>query len=286
MLPPSGSMGIERQTTAPNGKNWCDLPAMSRDRCYKTDALPEPQNRDSVRYEHVCPICQAKRTAKRPQPQWRCVACQNAGLEGEVDHSESPEDAGGCGCLTTALSVAWMSHAWSFATNWCSPSGISYPVSDGHLLVVTTRHVADWFEASEEEQRAVLRALDRGRQIILERHAADGFNVGVNIGEAAGQTIPHLHVHLIPRFDGDVPDPRGGVRHVIPSRGNYLKSRPAGLDLLQGPSTESLLVRGADDPLLPHVRACLDQAASADFAVAFILEERRRLGSRAPPRPA
>jgi diadenosine tetraphosphate (Ap4A) HIT family hydrolase len=66
-----------------------------------------------------------------------------------------------------------------------------YPVSDGHLLVITKRHVADWFEASEEEQQAVLRALERGRQIILERHAADGFNVGVNIGTAAGQTVPH-----------------------------------------------------------------------------------------------
>ena len=87
-----------------------------------------------------------------------------------------------------------------------------YPVSDGHLLVITKRHFADWFEATEEEQRAVLLALERGRQIILERHAADGFNVGVNIGTAAGQTIPHLHVHLIPRFAGDVPDPTGGVR--------------------------------------------------------------------------
>ncbi|MDP6721900.1 MAG: HIT domain-containing protein, partial [Pirellulaceae bacterium] len=147
-----------------------------------------------------------------------------------------------------------------------------YPVSGGHLLIVTARHIADWFETSEEEQRAVLRALDRGRQIILEQHAADGFNVGINVGEAAGQTIPHLHVHLIPRFDGDVPDPRGGVRHVIPSRGNYLKSRLAGLDLLEGPSTESLLVRGSDDPLLPHFRSCLDRAGKADFAVAFILK--------------
>jgi HKD family nuclease len=62
------------------------------------------------------------------------------------------------------------------------------------------------------------------------------------------------------------------VRYVIPSRANYLKSRPSGIDLLQGPSRQSLLVRGTDDPLLPHVRACLDRAASADFAVAFILK--------------
>ena len=147
-----------------------------------------------------------------------------------------------------------------------------YPVSDGHLLIVTNRHFADWFEASDAEQRAVLHALEHGRQIIRDRHSTDGFNIGINVGEAAGQTICHLHVHLIPRLDGDVPDPRGGVRRVVPSRGNYLKSRPAGLDLLQGPSAESLLVRGEDDPLLPHFRACLDQAAYADFAVAFILK--------------
>ena len=96
--------------------------------------------------------------------------------------------------------------------------------------------------------------------------------MGVNIGTAAGQTIPHLHVHLISRFVGDVPDPTGGVRFVIPNRANYLKSRPSGIDLLQGPPSQSLLVRGANDPLLPHVRACLDQAASADFAVAFVLK--------------
>lgn len=147
-----------------------------------------------------------------------------------------------------------------------------FPVSEGHLLIVTTRHVADWFEASDDEHRAILRALKRGRQMVAEQHAAHGFNIGVNIGEAAGQTVPHLHVHLIPRLDGDVSDPRGGVRHVIPSRGNYLNAPAAGIDLLQGPSTESLLVRGTDDPLLPHLRACLDQAVSADLAVAFILK--------------
>ncbi|MCA9087252.1 MAG: DUF3427 domain-containing protein [Planctomycetaceae bacterium] len=147
-----------------------------------------------------------------------------------------------------------------------------HPVSDGHLLIVTNRHVAEWFDASAEEQRAVLCALERGRQIVCERYVADGFNVGINVGEAAGQTIPHLHVHLIPRRNGDVPDPRGGVRHVIPSLGNYLKSRSAGLDLLKGPSAESLLVRGSDDPLLPHVRRSIDRAANADFAIAFILK--------------
>ena len=147
-----------------------------------------------------------------------------------------------------------------------------YPVSDGHLLIVPTRHFSDWFEATETEHHAILRALERGRSIILEQTTSDGFNIGVNVGKAAGQTIPHLHVHLIPRCEGDVPDPRGGVRHVIPSKGNYLLSPPAGLDLLKRPSSESLLVRGTDDPLLPVFRMCLDQAVHADFATAFILK--------------
>lgn len=148
----------------------------------------------------------------------------------------------------------------------------AYPVSEGHLLIVTHRHISDWFETTREEQLAVLEALERGRRIIHERYPADGFNFGVNIGLAAGQTIPHLHVHLIPRITGDMPDPRGGVRHVIPARGNYLKSSPAGFDLLDAPTSESLLVRGSDDPLLPHLRRCLDQSVHADLAVAFILK--------------
>lgn len=147
-----------------------------------------------------------------------------------------------------------------------------YPVSDGHLLIITNRHVADWFGATEAEQHAVLNALARGRQAIRDRFRAEGFNIGVNVGDAAGQTIPHLHLHLIPRCKGDVPDPRGGVRHVIPRRGNYLKQLPGGLDLLQEAADENLLVRGTDDPLLPHFRACLDRATGVDFAVAFIMK--------------
>ena len=146
-----------------------------------------------------------------------------------------------------------------------------YPVSDGHLLIITNRHVADWFEATEAEQHAVLHALARGRQAIRDRYPAKGFNIGVNVGEVAGQTVSHLHVHLIPRREGDVPDPRGGVRHVIPGQGNYLQQLPAGMDLLQG-ADENLLVRGTDDPFLPHFQACLDRATGVDFAVAFILK--------------
>jgi diadenosine tetraphosphate (Ap4A) HIT family hydrolase len=72
----------------------------------------------------------------------------------------------------------------------------AFPVSDGHALLVTKRHVATWFEATREEQAELLSALAIAREAVLTRHRPDGFNIGVNIGEAAGQTVPHLHVHL------------------------------------------------------------------------------------------
>ena len=80
----------------------------------------------------------------------------------------------------------------------------------------------DWFTATKAEQRAVIAVIDEGKRQIDEEHRPDGYNVGFNAGSAAGQTEMHLHVHVIPRFRGDVPDPRGGVRHVIPSKANYL----------------------------------------------------------------
>lgn len=147
-----------------------------------------------------------------------------------------------------------------------------YAVSDGHLLVITHRHVADWFGASNAEQGAVLAGIAKGREILLERYAPAGFNIGVNVGDVAGQTIPHLHAHLIPRYPGDVPDPRGGVRHVIPSKANYLRASQPNLDLLEARSAARLLVKGSNDPLLPHIRTCFDRADRADLAVAFILK--------------
>ena len=98
----------------------------------------------------------------------------------------------------------------------------AFPVNRGHALIVPRRHVPTWFDASAEEQVALMAAVDEARDLIVARFAPDGFNIGINVGQAAGQTVFHLHVHLIPRYDGDVPDPRGGVRWVIPARGNYL----------------------------------------------------------------
>jgi len=96
-----------------------------------------------------------------------------------------------------------------------------YPVSPGHALLVPRRHVAGWFEASPAEQLSVVAALPVVREKIERVHQPNGWNIGVNSGEAAGQTIFHLHVHLIPRYKGDQDDPRGGVRHVMPEKANY-----------------------------------------------------------------
>lgn len=97
-----------------------------------------------------------------------------------------------------------------------------YPVSDGHALVIPKRHIATWFEASFDEQASLFKGIELARQEILRHYEPDGFNIGINVGEAAGQTVPHLHIHVIPRYLGDVFDPRGGVRHVIPGKANYL----------------------------------------------------------------
>ena len=97
-----------------------------------------------------------------------------------------------------------------------------FPVSPGHTLIVPRRLVATWFEATREEQVAMLELIDAVKAQMDAEFGPDGYNVGINTGAAAGQTVMHLHIHLIPRFHGDVPDPRGGVRHVIPGKGNYL----------------------------------------------------------------
>ena len=100
----------------------------------------------------------------------------------------------------------------------------SFPVSPGHTLVVTKRLVPSWFDATSEEQAALMSLVNDVKRLLdaTLRPKADGYNVGFNSGRAAGQTVMHVHVHVIPRYRGDMPDPRGGVRHVIPEKGNYL----------------------------------------------------------------
>lgn len=97
----------------------------------------------------------------------------------------------------------------------------AYPVTEGHALVVPRRHVASWFDATDDERAALMAGVAAMRERVLARGAVDAFNLGINDGPAAGQTVPHLHVHLIPRRTGDVDDPRGGVRWVVPARARY-----------------------------------------------------------------
>ena len=97
----------------------------------------------------------------------------------------------------------------------------SFPVIPGHTLIVPKRHVADYFELTIHEQRALWLLVNRCKTLIQKRFSPDGFNVGINVGEAAGQSISHVHIHLIPRYKGDVENPRGGVRGVVPSKQSY-----------------------------------------------------------------
>lgn len=155
----------------------------------------------------------------------------------------------------------------------------AHPVTEGHALVITRRHVGSWFDATEEEQAELLAAVKVVREVISSRYGAEGFNIGVNVGEAAGQTVPHLHVHVIPRRLGDQRDPRGGVRNVIPAKGNYLKDlEPASMvaegepESLWGDHPRPAIVGTPVDPLLKHLISHLDSAVEADLVVAFVLE--------------
>ena len=101
----------------------------------------------------------------------------------------------------------------------------AFPVNVGHTLILPRRHFSSWFDASAEKRQAILELVNRVKHALDSEFAPAGYNVGINDGEAAGQTVMHLHVHLIPRYAGDVDDPAGGVRFVIPERGNYRRSR-------------------------------------------------------------
>jgi diadenosine tetraphosphate (Ap4A) HIT family hydrolase len=96
-----------------------------------------------------------------------------------------------------------------------------FPVNKGHALIIPKRHCEDYFNLTIEEQSDCLLMLNKVKEIISDLYNPDGFNIGINIGEMAGQTINHVHIHLIPRYAGDVKEPKGGVRGVIPSRQKY-----------------------------------------------------------------
>lgn len=96
-----------------------------------------------------------------------------------------------------------------------------YPVNPGHVLIIPKRHMAEYFDLTAEEETAIWSLLREMKDKVETEFMPDGWNVGINNGKAAGQTVFHLHVHLIPRYTGDVEAPEGGVRGVIPSRQKY-----------------------------------------------------------------
>ena len=97
----------------------------------------------------------------------------------------------------------------------------AYPISPGHTLVIPKRHVKSLFELVEDEREDLFQGLSRAKNMLLSELRPDGFNIGINDGIAAGQTVFHLHVHLIPRYQGDSNEPRGGVRWIFPEKAKY-----------------------------------------------------------------
>jgi diadenosine tetraphosphate (Ap4A) HIT family hydrolase len=105
----------------------------------------------------------------------------------------------------------------------------SYPVSPGHSLIIPFRHCAGFFDLTSEEMAACMELVVAEQRTLQEELNPDGYNVGVNVGAAAGQSVAHVHIHLIPRYRGDHPRPQGGVRQVIPDKADYPRrgERPA-----------------------------------------------------------
>jgi len=105
--------------------------------------------------------------------------------------------------------------------NLCYARYDKYPVSPGHLLLIPYRHIPTLFDATDAEHAALLALVREAKALLDEQFRPDGYNVGVNVGKTAGQTVMHLHVHVIPRYTGDVEDPRGGVRGAVPEKRVY-----------------------------------------------------------------
>jgi diadenosine tetraphosphate (Ap4A) HIT family hydrolase len=96
-----------------------------------------------------------------------------------------------------------------------------HPASEGHFLVIPYRHFADYFEINDDERDELWSLVAQGKAMVDEAYQPDGYNIGINVGQWAGQSIPHLHIHVIPRYQGDVENPKGGVRGVIPTKKLY-----------------------------------------------------------------
>jgi len=147
-----------------------------------------------------------------------------------------------------------------------------FPVSNGHSLVITRRLVPNWFDATSSEQSAVMTLVNEVKELLDAklRPKPDGYNVGFNAGDSAGQTVNHLHVHVIPRYTGDVEDPRGGVRFVIPEKANYLKS-PVPSPATSEPASDLQLCTGHPaSPLWEQLSWRIAGASHVDVLASFV----------------
>ena len=160
------------------------------------------------------------------------------------------------------------------ATAWLASNDLAFaiadgfPVAPGHALIVPRRLVASWWDATVAEQHALLELAGELKVRLEAELAPDGWNLGVNVDEAGGQTVPHLHLHLIPRYLGDVPDPRGGIRHAVSNRGNWQTMAAEAAPAYDGPVR---LFDGVKRPLGAELIRLLRDSAydRLDVAVAF-----------------
>lgn len=143
-----------------------------------------------------------------------------------------------------------------------------FPVSPGHSLVIPRRLIATWWEATRDERLDLWDLVDEVKALLDASHAPNGYNVGFNAGRAAGQTVAHLHVHVIPRYDGDSDDPTGGIRHVFPARANYLAPQ------VQSAHDSFTLLDGIGDRYLQlELLRCLinPEVDRIDMVVSFVM---------------
>jgi diadenosine tetraphosphate (Ap4A) HIT family hydrolase len=101
----------------------------------------------------------------------------------------------------------------------------AFPISPGHTLIIPKRHIGSFFDLSPDEREDLMSLVSNAKAELATEFKPDGFNIGINDGPVAGQTVPHLHIHLIPRYKGDMADPRGGVRWIIPDKADYWSKR-------------------------------------------------------------
>ena len=159
--------------------------------------------------------------------------------------------------------------SWLCSNDYAFAVFDGFPVSPGHTLIITRRVVETWFDASPEEQKAMMDLVNKAKELLDQKldPTPQGYNVGFNCGSAAGQTVPHVHIHLIPRYEGDMSDPRGGVRHVIPNKGNYLKGNQSGG---QSDNRLKLSTGHPHSPLWKSIGQRLSSAVEADILASFI----------------